>query len=319
MKTKLLLFRLLCIGLMSCEIDNKREDDKKNITEVEGVDNDETFENQEESSKDQNYIENGALPGVFSVSDTKQVKFSQGNLQYQASTNTWRFAKHQYDMVGIGFGQTDEDNHCYIGGTVSNSDNREISSTYSGWIDLFGWGTGNNPTNKSIDYKDYSTFVDWGANKISNGGNEAGLWRTLTEEEWNYLLESRSDASAKRGTAEVCGIRGLILLPDNWTLPRGVKFTSELLSYSGIVYGTNYYNIQEWKVMESAGAVFLPDAGMRKMKILSLVGMSGSYWSSSMKQLINGVIEVVHMETYYCYTRTILPYYGLSVRLCSEL
>ena len=47
------------------------------------------------------------------------------------------------------------------------------------------------------DYGDGSgdiagTNYDWGVNNaISNGGNEAGLWRTLTIEEWKYLMESR--------------------------------------------------------------------------------------------------------------------------------
>ena len=36
----------------------------------------------------------GSLSGVFSVGNGKQVRFSQGNLQYQASTDTWRFAEH---------------------------------------------------------------------------------------------------------------------------------------------------------------------------------------------------------------------------------
>ena len=30
----------------------------------------------------------------------KKVHFSKGNLQYQASTNTWRFAEKQYDIIG---------------------------------------------------------------------------------------------------------------------------------------------------------------------------------------------------------------------------
>lgn len=47
---------------------------------------------------------------------------SPGNLQYQASTGIWRFAEHQYDYIGSG--------------------NENISTSYSGWIDLFGWGTG---------------------------------------------------------------------------------------------------------------------------------------------------------------------------------
>lgn len=40
-------------------------------------------------------IIDGKLPGLFSISPTQQVQFSQGNLQYQASTNTWRFAENQ--------------------------------------------------------------------------------------------------------------------------------------------------------------------------------------------------------------------------------
>ena len=35
----------------------------------------------------------------FSVSATKKVYFSQGNLQYQASTKTWWFAERQYDYI----------------------------------------------------------------------------------------------------------------------------------------------------------------------------------------------------------------------------
>ena len=74
----------------------------------------------------------GGLSGKFSVSSGKQVQFSKGNLQYKASTNTWRFAEHQWDMVGMGYGQTNTSNFCYIGGTVANSDNRRIGSNYNG-------------------------------------------------------------------------------------------------------------------------------------------------------------------------------------------
>ena len=38
------------------------------------------------------------LPGRFSVSSTKQVYFSKGNLQYVGTT--WQFAEHQYDYFG---------------------------------------------------------------------------------------------------------------------------------------------------------------------------------------------------------------------------
>ena len=72
-------------------------------------------------SKNDMPLPEGALPGLFSVGEGKQVYFSKGNLQYRATTGTWRFAEHQYDIVG--------------------KDNNKISETYDGWIDLFGWAT----------------------------------------------------------------------------------------------------------------------------------------------------------------------------------
>lgn len=74
--------------------------------------------------------------GAFSVSPNKLVYFSKGNLQYQASTNTWRFAENQWDYVGDA-----TEGNVYMDDVKCN--NSYISQTYNGWIDLFGWGTGN--------------------------------------------------------------------------------------------------------------------------------------------------------------------------------
>lgn len=73
-----------------------------------------------------NIVPEGALNGLFSVSATKKVYFSKGNLQYQASTNTWRFATNQWDFVG---GTTES--RCNFG-NVSGSSNNNISQTYNG-------------------------------------------------------------------------------------------------------------------------------------------------------------------------------------------
>ena len=224
-------------------------------------------------------IPEGALPGLFSVSATQQVFFSQGNLQYQASTNTWRFAEHQYDYVGT---QT-SDGFGYYGGNVSGSDNRNISSTYSGWIDLFGWGTGSNPTLSSSNQEDYGTFVDWGCNPISNGGNTNNLWRTLTKSEWDYLFNSRTDASSKCGTGNINGVGGLIILPDSWTLPSECSFASGFAIINPNTHPDwthNSYTLAQWAQMEAAGAVFLPAAGYRLGTYVHDVGNFGGYWSS---------------------------------------
>ena len=214
---------------------------------------------------DMNFVEplpQGALPGLFSVSATKQVRFSQGNLRYQASTQTWQFTEHQYDS--------------YVGHANSN-----ISTTYSGWIDLFGWGTGNNPTLASTNENDYSTFVDWGVNPISNGGNVANSgWRTLNNSEWSYILSTRENASEKIASGSVGGVHGLILLPDSWTLPSGCPFTSGFAS-SWTNWTRNVYTLAQWALMEAAGAVFLPAAGVRRGTSTDYVGNDGIYWSWS--------------------------------------
>ena len=226
-----------------------------------------------------NIIE-GAIQAVFSVSDTKKVYFSQGNLQYQASTNTWKFAERQYDMIGW--------------------KNNNISSTYDGWIDLFGWGTSgwnsgalaNQPYSVNTRDEDYCPNsltedyinADWGIyNKISNGGNQVNMWRTLTKEEWNYLMFKRLNAENKYGVASINGVNGLVLLPDNWISPTGVVFNNGTATIAGSEYykTANNFTITEWMNMESNGAVFLPAAHSRKGETYASVLSDGNYWSSS--------------------------------------
>lgn len=207
----------------------------------------------------------------FSVSATKQVYFSPGNLWYQASVNgeasgqsTFKFAEKQYDIVG-------------------KAGNEAVSATNTGWIDLFPWGTSGyktayQPYTRGSDYIESGMYVlsmtgddaelDWGVhNAISNGGDEPGLWRTLTSDEWYYLLNSRSGGPSKRSPARVNGIAGIVLLPDDWTAPpAGLTFN---ITYSGTVpsgndiyvYETNTYSAAEWSQMEAQGAVFLPSTG----------------------------------------------------------
>lgn len=202
----------------------------------------------------------GALPGLFSINGTTQVYFSQGNLQYQPSTSTWRFAESQLDNIGDG--------------------NTNISSPYSGWLDLFGWGTGLNPTNPSTTNSHYSTFTDWGVNAISNGGNNPNGWRTLTRDEWYYLINERGTNSGIRyAKATINGIRGLILLPDDWKISyyglNKTNVSSTDFSYNEIAYS-------DWvNSLESHGAVFLPAGGYRKGTDVISAGYGGNYWSSS--------------------------------------
>lgn len=274
-------------------------------------------------------IKDGAILAAFSVSETKQIYFSQGNLQYQASTRIWRFAENQWDYVGTH--SSKEEN--YNGGTVEGSDNAKISATYHGWIDLFGWATSG--YNDSKPYNTLSwmenvnlygekedimgTNYDWGVyNKISNGGNKAGLWRTLTSEEFLYLKRQRTDASKKNGSATVNGVKGAILLPDNWVLPDGLSFFSEADSDYAYQYGLeNNYSLLDWAKMELAGAVFFPFAGARNGTSVyaSMYYGEGEYW------LAESIDEnwAYCFDIEYLYVKSSNKSSGVAVRLVKDV
>ena len=240
-------------------------------------------------------IIDGRLPGLFSVSQDQQVQFSQGNLQYRASTNTWRFAEHQWDYVGSQkssfVGEVDGVSIIWenIGGTVSGSDNSEVSPTYNGWIDLFGWGTsgynGKNPYMTSTSNIDYGngenniagTNYDWGVyNAISNGGNRKNYWRTLTHEEWKYLFEMRTTPSGIRfAKAKVNDVGGIILLPDDWNAST-YSLNNTNTDTSEAYFDDNTISASQWTTLENAGAVFLPAAGWRSESlVLPVYGFKG--------------------------------------------
>ena len=247
------------------------------------------------------------VSGTFSVSPDKQVRFSPGNLQYNAVQNKWRFAENQYDCTA--------DYNSYIG------------SNFDGWIDLFGWGTSGfmvAPYCSSTDVNDYGNNgqgaednnFDWGRfNSISNAGSGARVWRTLTSAEWEYLLETRYKAKEKLAPATVCGYPGLVLLSDNFYRPDSCAFIATFDNG----FESNVYEDWQWRKMEAAGAVFLPAAGYRYDKIVYDVDIFGAYWSSSYYE--NSRAYAFYFDDYE-EDLSIPPvelYYGYAVRLVRDV
>jgi hypothetical protein len=250
---------------------------------------------------------------AFSVSADKQVIFSPGNLQYTRSTNTWSLASTQWEVIGT-------DN--VIGGSVSSElfGDYKIGTALADKIDLFGWSTSANNygVTTSGHNADYSgSFVDWGNNKI---GNDApNTWRTLTYDEWKYLLNTRPNASSLKGVAQVNGVNGLILLPDNWTCPVGITFKSGIHSRYGVDYYAAYqtFTADQWSKLEKSGAVFLPAAGYRYGSDVDFVQEGGSCWSATeYNSNIVGYLNFCSDEAdmFYDDRRS-----GLSVRLVKDL
>ena len=252
--------------------------------------------------------------GVFSVSADKQVTFSQGNLQYTQSTNTWSFASAQWEMIGT-------DN--VTGGDVTSDptygDDKE-GTALADKIDLFGWSTSANHfgVSTSTSDSDYSgSFIDWGTNKI---GNDApNTWRTLTYDEWWYLLNTRPNASSLKGVAQVNGVNGLIFLPDTWVCPEGITFKSGFHSEWGVDDYAAYqtFTADQWSKLEAAGAVFLPAAGHRYGSYGKYVQSNGSYWSAT--EFSSNIARYLGFNSDVANVGNYLRNNGLSVRLVKDL
>ena len=262
-----------------------------------------TFENYLDDSEDSEEDTYEGI-GVFSVSADKQVTFSSGNLQYTQSTNTWSFASAQWEMLG-----TDNVTGGSVSSDTSFGDSKEAIAL-ADKIDLFSWSSNSmNFGVTSTFYNDYSaTFVDWGVNKIGN--DEPNTWRTLTADEWYYLCWKRPDYSNLCGVAQVNGVNGLILLPDDWTCPAGITFKPGFHHTSGVDYYAAYqtFTANQWSKLEKAGAIFLPAAGWRYGSNVYDVGYGGFYWSATLDygagycviSMSNDMYEDRDGNHYYC-------------------
>lgn len=259
MKKTVLILALVAVCLVAC---------KKETENGEIDDNNVIYTPTDTRVLTENGIEDGAVVGTFSVSNTTKVRFSRGNLQYRAKDHVWRFANNQYDIMG--------------------ESNTHISESYAGWIDLFGWGTSGAsvslPTLTTTDNSYYAEEVttlrqnkyDWGYfNAISNGGGRAELWRTLSDQEWHYVTELRPNASQLSAFATVMEVPGLLLLPDDWNCPAGLS-----VSVGNNRFDVNVYDANAWIRMQGAGAVFLPTAGERTETSIAYQGTYGCYWTS---------------------------------------
>lgn len=130
------------------------------------------------------YRDDGLIHGGkgFSVDNTLKVRFSKSNLKYKPSENVFSLSNNQYEFYGDA--------------------NKNISPTYDGWIDLFGYGT-SSYDNKYPYMSDGATAsyyngnitgteYDWGShNSILNADTSKGFFRTLTRAELAYIVFTR--------------------------------------------------------------------------------------------------------------------------------
>lgn len=197
-----------------------------------------------------------ALLGEFSVSATKKVRFSKGNLYWDGSA--FHFENCQYDHYG--YWENNHVRHFFWSKTASvayaekykDPDRRENDVLF----------TNSTPETAKSDFT-----VD----------NITGKYRTLSNEEWKYLFETRTNAdNLYKSEVTVCGLSNCVVIaPDNWDINTNPLQTS--------------YSAPDWVKAEAIGLVCLPATGYRSTtqydgnynpRIVG-VGDYGYYWSSS--------------------------------------
>lgn len=236
-------------------------------------------------------VPEGALPGKFTINEAgDQVYFSQGNLYWDGSafkfedSQTGFASEWNAEHVSHFFWSKDAD--VAVSETYSDPDAQDD--------DVFF-------TNETED----TAKADFTVNGVS------GQYRTLSHEEWKYLIKERtvngSKGEDKSYSHAVYGdLYGLILYPDD---------------YNGPVISGNITTVP-------TGCVFLPAAGYRVKEDghtsqIDAVGVAGCYESSSYSAeyhvaymlLFSGMDGEFSVNPDACDTREFTP---LSVRLVTD-
>jgi len=208
----------------------------------------------------------GALPGKFSVSASKQVQFSRGNLWSNPTVTpqTWSFENDQFSCAPSASGY-------YV--------NNHISHFY--WEATGNYGTGEKCVTSTGSKSD---VLDWGVPFCSANNFATGTWYTLSLEEWKYILNSRS--GNRFAKAVVKDLKGLILFPDSYT---GTATGAGLAAVNNdeAEFPQTSMSAATWSAMEAAGCVFLPATGFRVYHIFASacvvadVNVGCRYWSAT--------------------------------------
>lgn len=204
--------------------------------------------------------------GVFSVSNSKKVYFSPGNLQ--CVNNHWEFAPQQYKAAHdmISYGAT----------TYRPVYDPDINFNWDlvGWsTDLSEYGTkhihedqNGNLNNNNVDNYSNRPYKNWG--RVF--GDDT--WWVLSQDEFDYVINQRVSNGKMQVTVNrnvrtdvsyrvifVGGQMGCMLFPDECsiTLPSGVSFPNE--------NGQTHYTPDQFvSVFERAGCIFLPYVGYQQ-------------------------------------------------------
>ena len=232
---------------------------------------------------------NAGVLTQFSVSSTQKVYFSRANLKCNTANNqlVWGFHNNQTDEC-----PSDGDN------TTGNTESG-VNLDGGTELDRFSWGFHSPTTVSETDWVDgsrnlnWNDGTDWGC--ALRGTAYGNYWRTLTEDEWEYLLKSRSGKRFLKVTFKQMGgfsnygpydlveVNGIFIAPDGYN---GGSASS--LTWNNATTATSI-KIAVVNALLADGCVFLPANGYRyndhyyeyNYHYSNGDWMTGNYWSAT--------------------------------------
>ena len=221
--------------------------------------------------------------------------------------------------------------------TANNKINGTGTVSENGTIDLFSWVGESSEHTGVAQYG--ITFTYW--RQESEHGNVAGeklksdwgqlfggAYRTLTNDEWDYVLNIRESGStvvltknARYTQAVVNGVKGVILFPNEVNIDQ-----SEAICWGEINAPSEWKtecNAAQWAALEAKGCVFLPVTGyayrmtLNGNDVQSVYSPDGGfYWSNTSTQTNTGIgldIESGKLDQWRTYRS-----YCMAVRLVHD-
>lgn len=190
------------------------------------------------------------LPGEFSVGATKKVQFSRGNLYWDG--DSYEFEANQY-TIGT-WNAANHVNYFFWSKDASVAYAASYSESGTAATDVFF-------TNATAE----TAKADFTVSGVT------GKFRTLSAEEWTYILSTRANAADLLvEDVTVCGVEHcLVIAPD--ACLNSYVFDKTKKSYDAA----------DWATAEAAGLICLPPAGYRDGAEIKSGDGNGFYWAST--------------------------------------
>lgn len=269
----------------------------------------------------------------------KNVRFTQGNLQYIGSATTpyWRIAETQYSYLG---------SSNYKPSVVDAGTRMPLDAD----TDFFGWGevkpSGNTPDasgntgflcsnvnadyQPSIDQANIDLTTDW-STKFNNGttlyieqgkeytGIAGEKYFCLTKTEWQNLFANQWWGGATVTLKDGTKVNGIVICPSSID-EASAKGILGANAVKGATRTKPDHLFDECALdqatVDDNGLLFLPAAGYRNGKSITSPGKYGVYWSTTSSSGTNAY-AVYFDGTGFTSDRSYARYFGFPVRLAS--